>query len=336
MIKPNYFFMKKPLSLIAALAISSIAITGCGGGPNKKDISNAMVDSVVLPSYSKLVQASKDLNQDIKNLISKPSKISFEKARRTWRSSRKAWEKTETWAYGPAETLDFDPNLDDWPVSTNELSQTLDSKSAFTINTFKKLDTTSRGFHGIEYVLFGRGNNSVEDLNPNELAYLKIAGDDLVNNSEGLLLSWSGVEGFGTMVVKSNPSNAILDILSGIEGCMAEVSDGKLGAAFDTNDSGALESTFSGNTGNDIVSNLKGVKAAWEKSKLRAYTSSENKSLSITLSKQIDDSIRLADKLPARLNDQLKNDSTKDIVNKLRNVLNSAVETTIALSSEIS
>ena len=49
--------MKKPLAIIAALAISSTVITGCGNGPNKKDISNAMVDSVVLPSYSKLVQA---------------------------------------------------------------------------------------------------------------------------------------------------------------------------------------------------------------------------------------------------------------------------------------
>ena len=328
--------MKKPLAIIAALAISSTVITGCGNGPNKKDISNAMVDSVVLPSYSKLVQASKDLNKDIQTLISNPTEISFEKARKTWRSSRKAWEITETWAYGPAETLDFDPNLDDWPVSTNELSQTLDSKNDFTNSTFKKLDTTSRGFHGIEYVLFGRGNNSVEDLSPNELAYLKIAGDDLVNNSEGLFSSWSGVEGFGTIVVKSDPSNAILDILSGIEGCMAEVADGKLGAAFDTNDSGELESTFSGNTGNDIVSNLKGVKAAWEKSKLKTYSLKKNKSLSTTLSKQIDDSIKLADKLPPRLNDQLNNDLTKDIVNKLRNVLNSAVETTVALTSEIS
>ena len=32
--------MKKPLAIIAALAISSTVITGCGNGPNKKDISS--------------------------------------------------------------------------------------------------------------------------------------------------------------------------------------------------------------------------------------------------------------------------------------------------------
>ena len=327
--------MKKPLGIFGAVAISASLITGCGGGTDQADVSNAMVDAVVLPSYSKLASASKELNQALQNLVNKPTQSTFDKAKSSWRSARKTWEVTETWAYGPAETLDFDPNLDDWPVSTNELAATLDSKSDFTARTLQNLDTTSRGFHGIEYVLFGRNNNLVEDLSSNELAYLQSAGDDLENNADGLLEAWSGSEGFGSTVVKADPSSAIADILAGMEGCLAEVADGKLGGAFDANDAGELESTFSGNTGTDIVFNIKGVKTAWEKSKLKEYASSKNAELSSTLSNQIDESLKLANKLPAALNDQLTNESTKETVDKLRTVLTSAAETAVSLASEL-
>ena len=327
--------MKRSLGIWGAIAISASLITGCGDNTDQNDVSSAMVDSVVLPSYSRLSNASQDLNQALQNLVNNPTQSTFDKAKISWRSARKTWEVTETWAYGPAETLDFDPNLDDWPVSTNELAATLDSKSNFTAKTLLNLDTTSRGFHGIEYVLFGRNNNLVEDLSSNELAYLKSAGEDLENNADGLLQAWSRSEGFGSTVVKADPRSAIADILAGMEGCLAEVADGKLGGAFDTNDSGELESTFSGNTGTDIVFNIKGVKTAWEKSKLKEYASSKNNELSSTLSNQIDESLKLANKLPAALNDQLTNESTKETVDKLRTVLTSAAETAVSLASEL-
>jgi len=294
-----------------------------------------MVDAVVLPSYSRLVNASKELNQALQNLANNPTQGTFNKAKSSWRSARKTWEVTETWAYGPAETLDFDPNLDDWPVSTNELAKTLESKSDFTSRTLKNLDTTSRGFHGIEYVLFGRDNIFVKDLSANELSYLKSAGVDLEKNANGLLEAWSGSEGFGSTVVKSNPSNAIADILAGMEGCLAEVADGKLGGAFDAKDAGELESTFSGSTGTDIVFNIKGVKTAWEKSKLKEYSLNKNNKLSSTLSNQIDESLKLANQLPAALNDQLTNKNTKETVDKLRTILTSAAETAVSLASEL-
>ena len=327
--------MKKSLGLLGAVAISTSLITGCGDTINQSDVSNAMVEAVVLPSYSRLSTASQELNQALQNLANNPTQNTFNKAKSSWRSARKTWEVTETWAYGPAETLDFDPNLDDWPVSTNELGSTLDSKSNFNAQTLQKLDTTSRGFHGIEYVLFGRDNNLVDDLSSNELVYLRSAGEDLENNAKGLLAAWSGSEGFGSTVVKADPNSAIADILAGMEGCLAEVADGKLGGAFDANDAGELESTFSGNTGTDIVFNIKGVKTAWEKSKLKEYASSKNNDLSNTLSSQIDESLKLANRLPSGLNDQLNNESTKETVAKLRTVLISAAETAVSLASKL-
>ena len=73
--------MKKSLGIFGAVAISASLITGCGGGTDQSDVSNAMVDAVVLPSYSKLASASKELNQALQNLVNKPTQSTFDKAK---------------------------------------------------------------------------------------------------------------------------------------------------------------------------------------------------------------------------------------------------------------
>ena len=142
------------LPVVGCAAISFFLITGCQSTPTSVEVSNAIVNDVVLPSYKNLVSKSSLLNKSLQKLADNPTNANLDSARKKWREARMTWEITETWAYGPAETLDFDPNLDDWPVSKLELSSSLNSNSKFTLNTFSQLDTTSRGFHGIEYVLF--------------------------------------------------------------------------------------------------------------------------------------------------------------------------------------
>ena len=61
---------------------------------------------------------------------------------------------------------------------------------SFSANTFEKLDTTGRGFHGIEYVLFSVDKAS--DLTKQQLDYLHVAVEDLEANAKGLLAAWSG------------------------------------------------------------------------------------------------------------------------------------------------
>ena len=313
---------------IGTAAASLVLIAGCQNAPTASEVSSAMVNKVVLPSYTNLVSASEDLENALNDLADNPTNRNLEKARNKWRAARKTWELTETWAYGPAETLDFDPNLDDWPVSTNELSSALSND--FSEKTFSRLDTTSRGFHGIEYVLFGDS-----DLTTQELAYLKIAGADLEDNADGLLESWSGAKGFGVTVVEADPAAAIIDILAGMQGCLEEVADGKLGTPFGEANEGELESVFSGNTGNDVVQNISGVKLAWEKSQLQSYIEERNSDLANTLTNQLNDAVKLAKALPSRLNDKLSSSSTQLQINQLTNALREAAETTASVARAI-
>ena len=324
---------RKIRPVAGSAAISFLLITGCQSPPTAIGVSSAMVNKVVLPSYENLVAKSSSFNRSLTKLVNNPTAGNLKSAQKQWRQARKSWEITETWAYGPAETLDFDPNLDDWPVSKLELSSALGANSKFTSNTFSRLDTTSKGFHGIEYVLFSKDNAS--NLSENELAYLRIAGQDLEDNSIGLLNAWNGPKGFGVTGVEANPEAAIKDILAGMEGCLAEVADGKLGGAFDSSDEGELESVFSGNTGTDVVFNISGVKKAWEDSQVKAYVTRSNSDLAEKLSNHIDKSLILAQSLPARLNDKLGDQSIQEKVTALREVLTEAAETTVAIAESI-
>ncbi len=331
--------MSRLLPLLTAAALSATITTACTSQsqavPTDQEVSTALVDDVVLPSYQKLVSGTEKLNQALQTLVEDPSAANLESARAEWKRTRNTWEVTETWAYGPAETEDFDPNLDDWPVSDKELAEALSEKD-FTQEKFDALDTTGRGFHGIEYVIFGDNDSSVEasDLTTQQLAYLKIAGANLESNAKELLAAWSGPQGFGKADVEADPPKTVNDILEGMAGCLDEVGNTKLGEAL-ANGKGELESTFSGNTGADVLSNLQGVQLAWEKSKMQEYAQAKDAELANQLTKELQAVIAQAKELPTRLNDKLDDASTQEQVNKLMAAISQAFDTTEALKSKI-
>ena len=329
----------KLLSALVAAALSASVTSACTSqsqaGPTDKEVSTTFVNDVVLPSYKGLVGGTEKLNQALQALIDDPNSANLKSARDEWKQTRDTWEITETWAYGPAETEDFDPNLDDWPVSEKELAEALSEKD-FTQKEFDALDTTGRGFHGIEYVIFGNGDSPVEasDLTTQQLAYLKIAGSNLESNAKDLLAAWSGPEGFGKADVEANPAKTLNDILEGIAGCLDEVGNTKLGEAL-ASGKGELESTFSGNTGADVVANLQGVELAWMKSKMQEYAKAKDAELSNQLTAELRTALAQAKELPTRLNDKLDDAATQDQVRKLMKAISEAFDTTEALKSKI-
>ena len=329
----------KLASILIAAGLSATMTSACTSQsqpvPTDQDVSRALVNDVVLPSYKELVEGTERLNQALQALVENPIPINLKTARDVWKQSRDTWETTETWAYGPAETENFDPNLDDWPVSDKELAEALSEKN-FTQENFDALDTTGKGFHGIEYVIFGDGDTSIEasDLTTQQLAYLRIAGKNLESNAKELLAAWSGPGGFGKADVEAYPAKTVNDILEGMAGCLDEVGNTKLGEAL-ASGKGELESTFSGNTGADVLSNLQGVQLAWKKSKMQDYAKAKDPELSNQLTAELKAALAQAKELPTRLNDKLDDGATQKQVQKLMKAISQAFNTTEALKAKI-
>ena len=128
------------------------------------DIVTTYVDNVVVPTYSDLKTAAKDLDTAVQTLKATPSTANFKSAANAWMLAREPWESSEAFLFGPVDELGLDPNMDSWPLDVDAIKEVLQS------GDFSKMDWTDemddddieaaqnvRGFHTLEFLLFKDG-----------------------------------------------------------------------------------------------------------------------------------------------------------------------------------
>ena len=280
-------------------------------GAEPSEVSNAFVERLVLPSYTSLAEESQALEEALQTLVNDPTDAHLAAARQQWIETRPLWERTESWAFGPAETEGLDGDLDDWPVSVLELEQAFET-GPFTAETFSQLGTTSIGFHGIEFVLYGGENEPpmAADLTPQHYRYLGFAGEAFSDTADQLLSSWTGADGFGAELV-SDPEGTVLEMVEGAIGTLEEVHLEKLGAVLEDGPE-ALESRFSGTTNEDIVNNVSGVQSVFEDTGLKQLLATKDADLAKQLSESLAMSVSTAEAMPSNLSKQLDDPAVRE------------------------
>lgn len=249
---------------------------------NSQDVNIAVVsnftDRVVIPTYQLLNKKAAELDKAVDILTSKPSDVNLKAAQKAWIETRSPWEQGETFAFGPAEALGYDGDLDDWPVNQTDVTAVLKSKDKITPEyVAKKLQTTQKGFHTIELLLFGENNNKkAAQFMPRELELLKSLTKAFQQTATDLETSWTqGVDGkpayrqvLATAGTSSNsiyPTSkaAIEEIIQGMIGCLDEVANEKIGKPLKTKQNITFESRFSHNSLGDFKNNILGVQNAY-------------------------------------------------------------------------
>ncbi len=323
------------------MLLASLVVVGCakkpddhhGHGAEPAQVSAAFVEQLVLPSYTALAEESGDLKKALQTLANNPTDAHLAAARQQWIETRPLWEKTESWAFGPAETEGLDGDLDDWPVSVLELEQAFRA-DPFTADTFSRLGTTSIGFHGIEFVLYGGENEPpmAADLTPQQTSYLGFAGEAFHDTAQQLLSSWTGNDGFGAQLM-GDPEGTILEMVEGAIGTLEEVHLEKLGAVLEEGPEG-LESRFSGTTNADIVSNVSGAQSVFEDTGLKQLLAERNAGLAEQLSESLAMGVSAAEAMPSNLGRRLNDpavvesmDSTIEATASAFNLMTQALET---------
>ena len=299
---------KASLPLMAGVLVAGCAQDKTQGvhtqGVTPSEVSRAFVEGLVLPSYTALAQESEELKEALQTLASEPTDAHLAAARQQWIETRPFWETTESWAFGPAATEGLDGDLDDWPVSVLELEQAF-ATDPFTADTFSQLGTTSIGFHGIEFVLYGDDNAppTAADLTPQQTRYLALAGDAFHATAQQLLSSWTGTDGFGATLM-SDPEGTVLEMVEGTIGTLEEVHLEKLGAVLEDGPEG-LESRFSGSTHADIVANVSGAQSVFEDTGLKTLLAEKDAGLAQQLSTALAMGVSAAEAMPSRLSRRL-------------------------------
>lgn len=235
-----------------------------------RDFTNLVARSV----YSDLSGRTEALEASVTLFVQSNSETDLIACKQNWRIAREAWEKSEAFLFGPVATENIDPRIDTWPVNFVDLEGELSGTQGFTTEYVNGLQDALKGFHPIEYLLFGEdGNKTASEFTVREKEYLvaltanlkQLTGDlnhgwsaDNANNyAQHVIAAGSGSEVYDTQLA------AYEEIVNAMIGIADEVAGGKMSEPFLAQDPNLEESPFANNSITDFTNNIRGIEAVY-------------------------------------------------------------------------
>jgi putative iron-regulated protein len=266
--------LRGPTCLLALAFAAGCSDTETPGGPDDFDPTELLADvpsQVIFPTYVDLEEKAEALNAAVVALGADVTDDNLDAAREAWRLTRVPWEQSEGFLFGPVDTEGIDPSIDSWPVNQADLDAVLASGDPLTKESIDALEGTLKGFHTIEYLLFGVGGTKIAaDLTARELEYLDAVTQSLVGSVTRLREAWDpAVDDFsGTVAtageagntVYTSQSQAVQEIINGLIVICDEVGNGKITDPFEQQDRSLEESQFSDNSNADFADNIRSVR----------------------------------------------------------------------------
>lgn len=169
--------------------------------------------NVILKTYQDLESQTKKLALAIEKLKTDPTQENLLFTQKAWREARVPWESSESFLFGPVESLGLDPMLDTWPLAISDLERVLvlyspQSSSPLNKEMVRNFDTNLQGFHAIEYLLFGDGTvtpgavmpprtgilietpKNIRDFSASEFHYLTFLIEVMLDHTRSILRAW--------------------------------------------------------------------------------------------------------------------------------------------------
>ncbi|XZF16565.1 imelysin family protein [Chitinophagaceae bacterium MMS25-I14] len=341
-------------------AVCAIAIAAC----NKKDDNNTtpatvvtfdsakkqmpvdFTNNIAVAGYQDLKLASADLYAKIQALNANGTDANLDSSRAAWLRMRGVWERCEGFLFGPVEDNDYDPNMDTWPTDKNQMDSLLTSGAVITAQAVQGYTLSLRGYHPIEYIIFGdHGSRTAASLTAEQKQYMVALTEDLKSTCDALYDSWTTAPanfaqqvmtaGIGSTVYTSRLAlyTAIVD---GMAGICDEVGNGKMKEPYDayaTDGPQRVESPYAGTSIADFKNNLTGLQNVYMGTYngktgigLKDLVAAKNKSLDLAIQSKIAAAIASFDNITvpyeqAIVSQRTQVKNTMDVINELNDVL---------------
>ena len=225
--------------------------------------------NVITETYVELAGQASTLFNEVTNLKTNKTAVNLDNTRNAWRDTRVPWEKSEGFLFGPVDTKGIDPAIDSWPVNVIDLNNVLSSTNPLTETYIDGLIGELKGFHTIEYLLWGpTGNKQIGDFTAREFDYLLAVTENLKLKTKVLSDSWLPTgDNFVANLTQAGKSGSIYisekaaleELVEGMIAIADEVGNGKIHDPFSQNDLTLEESQFSHNSKNDFGNNIKSI-----------------------------------------------------------------------------
>ncbi|MBS0298539.1 MAG: imelysin [Proteobacteria bacterium] len=322
--------------------------------PSVQQVIQNYARNVIFNTYIDLVEQTKLLRAAILELQLETTTKNLHQAQNAWRNARRPWEQSEAFLFGPAETLDLDPALDSWPINATDIKNVVDSDTPLTTETVSAFEPTLKGFHVIEYLLFGNNNNKVaSELTARELAYMIAAATALTNDAQALADAWNpnagnflaefSKAGAGSATYPSLAS-AVQEMLEGMIGIADEVGTGKLSRPLAGRDPSLTESQFSANSITDFINNIRSIRNVYtgtyllsEGPGLNALVKSINPALDEAINNQIEKTIAAIYAIPQPFTESIISnaDSVQAAINEAKNLVALLIDQLLPLARSV-
>lgn len=313
----------------------------------QKNVNTNVANNVITSTYQTLYNNAISLNNEIKSLnIGDEAKLLTIK--NAWKATRSSWEQSEGFLYGPVDTEGIDPAIDSWPVDINAINNILQSGLPIT-NALLENNNEARGFHTIEYFIWGiNGNKLAAQLTNREIEYLKAAAQNLEIKTQQLYFGWQSAQGnFAANFINAGQQNsiyiskkdALLEISEGLIIIADEVANGKIEEPLNGNNGNAKpeseESRFSNNSKIDFSNNIRSIQNVYLGSLngddglgLSDIVNQKNQNVDITIKAKINEAIIAIDAIPNTFTDAIYNNraavqNAQNKVTALKNTLES-------------
>ncbi len=243
------------------------------------EILTAFSNNVVQATYNDLNTQTNLLYSDVLVFESSLSDNDLISCKQVWRDARSAWEQGEGFLIGPVEFNNIDPQIDTWPVDFTKLDSVLNGYSVYTTTYIDSLQDALKGFHAIEYLLFGKnGNKTAAEFTSRELDFLKALSFDLNTLTTELADSWNENtnDNYYTKFINAGNGSSVYDtqrlayeeLVNAMAGICDEVANGKIAEPFLSIDPSLEESPFAFNSITDFTNNIRSVQNVY----LGSYT----------------------------------------------------------------
>ncbi len=267
--------MNSKSKLFSGLFLLMIAISSCKDDApvtptaDYSAILTNVTNHVIVDTYVALDQNAQAMVAASNTLQANPTEANLLSARAAWVAARQPWEQSEGFLFGPVDTEGIDPAIDSWPVNKVDLENVLASSDILTPSYVQSLEGTLKGFHTIEFLLWG-GNSekTIGEFTTREFEYLAATSAIFSSDAGKLASAWvpSG-QNFAKNVIEAglpgsiyiSQKAALEELANGILGIADEVGNGKIHDPLEQEDFSLEESQFSNNSKSDFTDNIRSI-----------------------------------------------------------------------------
>jgi len=265
---------------VLSLTLALLSFNACKDDNNEVPAVNETLNTQILSdfstgvasaTYTELQAKATTFNTQVATFKTSKTDANLASLQQTWKEARLVWEQTEAHLFGPVATEDIDPRIDTWPVNFTDLDAQLASDNAFTESYIDGLDEALKGFHPIEYLIFGNsGTKKAADFTTRQVEYLEGLALNLKKLTSELGSDWdpsTSSSNYISAVSKAGDGSAeyptqlaaFEELVNAMAGICDEVANGKLAEPYEAQDPSLEESPFASNSIIDFTNNIKGV-----------------------------------------------------------------------------